>query len=86
MMSSQGAMGGKGGGAPDGIPPFSMSHKSVVKARVIAIADAVHCALVLRETLHELASHEAADLGAVVASFRAGKPLTASGLERRVLC
>jgi hypothetical protein len=55
-------------------------------------ADAVHCALVLRETLHELASHEAADLGAVVASFRAGKPLTASGLERaraacqRVLC
>ena len=55
-------------------------------------ADAVHCALVLRETPHELVSDEVGDLGAVVASFRAGKPLTASGLERaraacqRVLC
>jgi len=60
--------------------------------RIPTRADAVHCALVLRETLHELASHEAADLGAVVESYRAGRPLTASGLERaraacqRVLC
>jgi hypothetical protein len=55
-------------------------------------ADAVHCALVLRETLNELAPNEACDLGAVVASYRAGEPLTVSGLERaraaclRVLC
>jgi hypothetical protein len=52
----------------------------------------VNCALVLRETLHELVSNEARDLGAVVERYRAGAPLTASRLERaraacqRVLC
>jgi len=55
-------------------------------------ADAVHCALVLRETPYELVSNEARDLGAVVERYRAGEPLTAFRLERaraacqRVLC
>ena len=50
-------------------------------------ADAVNCALVLRETLHELVSNEARDLGAVVERYRAGAPLTASRLERaRAAC
>jgi hypothetical protein len=60
--------------------------------RIPTRADAVHCALVLRETPHELVSDEVGDLGAVVERYHAGEPLTASRLERaraaclRVLC
>jgi len=64
----------------------------VPQLRVPTRADAVHCALVLRETPYELVSDEARDLGAVLERYRAGEPVTASRLERaraacqRVLC
>ncbi len=55
-------------------------------------ADAVYCALVLRETPCELVSNEARDVGAVVARYCAGERLAASRLAnaraacQRVLC
>jgi hypothetical protein len=64
----------------------------VPQLRIPTRADAVHCALVLRETPYELVSDEARDLGAVLERYRAGEPVKASRLERaraacqRVLC